>query len=155
MHQYQFLPIDVHKDSKNERFIYISIPFDSQRITSRLFLTKNRYCSRVTHHKTQTRPRRNKTLIPRRTTSCLHHAPSKQITFYSARISAEYSISNPLEQPLRRSLRDSIIARWVHPGFIRDTRFLIALLNVNDGRWSNRSAGQWMKNFLATNWHCY
>lgn len=64
MHQYQFLPIDVHKDSKNERFIYISIPFDSQRITSRLFLTKNRYCSRVTHHKTQTRPRRNKTLIP-------------------------------------------------------------------------------------------
>lgn len=95
MHQYQFLPIDVHKDSKNERFIYISIPFDSQRITSRLFLTKNRYCSRVTHHKTQARPRRNKTLIPRRTTSCLHHAPSKQITFYSARISAEYSISNP------------------------------------------------------------
>lgn len=95
MHQYQFLPIDVHKDSKNEGFIYISIPFDSQRITSRLFLTKNRYCSRVTHHKTQTRPRRNKTLIPRRTTSCLHHAPSKQITFYSARISAEYSISNP------------------------------------------------------------
>lgn len=61
----------------------------------------------------------------------------------------------PLEQPLRRSLRDSIIARWVHPGFIRDTRFLIALLNVNDGRWSNRSAGQWMKNFFATNWHCY
>lgn len=78
----------------------------------------------------------NKTLIPRRTTSCLHHAPSKQITFYSPRISAEYSISNPSRTTPRRSLRDSIIARWVHPGFIRDTRFLIALLNVNDGRWS-------------------
>lgn len=65
MHQYEFPPIDVYKDW-NERFIYISIPFDSQRITSRLFLTEDRYCSRgiTTRHHTRNI---NKTLIPRRT----------------------------------------------------------------------------------------
>lgn len=105
--------------------VYISIPFDSQRIAYAWpFLTENRYCARGGSLD-------NKTLIPR-----FLFAPSKQITFYSARISAEYSICNPSRTTPRRSLRDSIIARWVHPGFIRDTRFLIALPNVNDGRWS-------------------
>lgn len=42
----------------------------------------------------------NKTLIPRRTTSCLHHAPSKQITnFIPREFPRNILFPTPLEQP--------------------------------------------------------
>lgn len=70
--------------------VYISIPFDSQRIAYAWpFLTENRYCARGGSLD-------NKTLIPRRS-SCLRHR--NKLRFIPREFPRNILFATPLEQP--------------------------------------------------------